>query len=341
MARTSVSLEPDARPTLLGHERECEAIDRLLRAARDSQGEAIVVHGDPGIGKTALLEYATAGAHGFQLLTAVGNEAELALPFAALQQLCSPCLAGLEQLPEPQRNALQVAFGLVTGVAPDRLLVGLAVLSLLSQLGAERPLLCVIDDTQWVDRESARALGFAARRVATERIALVFATRSITDEIRGLPELIVDSLGDVAATTLLRSVLPDRVDERVLERFVAEAHGNPLALLKLPRGLSPAQLAGGFALPVSVPIAGRIEASYRRRLGRLPAGPRRLLLIAAAEPTGDPVLVWRASEQLGVDESAAAAVEAEGLLDFGAARRVPTSAHALRRVPSGVGRRPS
>jgi len=276
------------------------------------------VHGEPGIGKTALLEYATAGAQDFQVLRAVGNEAEMALPFAALQQFCSPCLADVEQLAEPQRDALQVAFGLVSGVAPDRLLVGLAVLSLLSQFGTERPLLGVIDDTQWLDRESAHAFGFVARRLATERIAFVFATRTITDEVRGFPELIVDGLGDVAATTLLRSVLPDRVDERVLERFVAEAHGNPLALLELPRGLTPAQLAGGFALPVSVPVTGRIEASYRRRLTRMPAESRRLLLIAAAEPTGDPLLVWRAAEQLGVDESAAAAVEAEGLLDFGA-----------------------
>ncbi|MCU1459850.1 MAG: ATP-dependent transcriptional regulator, MalT-like, LuxR family, partial [Actinomycetia bacterium] len=318
MARSSVGVEPDAPRTLLGRKRECEAIDRLLSEARDRHGEAIVVHGDPGIGKTALLEYAIADAQGFQVLRAVGNEAEMALPFAALQQFCAPCLDSLGQLPEPQRDALQVAFGLITGVAPDRLLVGLAMLSLLSQLGTERPLLCIIDDTQWLDRESAQAFAFIARRLVTERIALMFATRSITEEVRGLPELVVDGLGDVAATTLLRSVLPNRVDERVLERFVAEAHGNPLALLELPRGLTPAQLAGGFALPVSVPVARRIEASYRRRLTRMPADSRRLLLIAAAEPTGDPLLVWRASEQLGVDASAAAVVEAEGLLDFGA-----------------------
>ena len=189
----------------------------------------------------------TAGAQGFQVLRAVGNEAERALPFAALQQFCSPYVAGVEQLPEPQRDALQVAFGLVTGVAPDRLLVGLAVLSLISELGSERPLLCVVDDTQWLDRESAQAFAFVARRLVTERIAFIFATRIVTEEVRGLPELIVEGLGDVAATTLLRSVLPDRVDERVLERFVAEAHGNPLALLELQRGLTPAQLAGGFA----------------------------------------------------------------------------------------------
>jgi hypothetical protein len=171
VARSSAGVEQDTRRTLLGRERECEAIDRLLMSARDRQGEAIVLHGQPGVGKTALLEYATAGAQGFQVLRAVGNEAEMALPFAALQQFCSPCLASLEQLPEPQRDALQVAFGLVTGVAPDRLLVGLAVLSLLSELGSERPLLCVVDDTLWLDRESAQAFAFVARRLVTERIA--------------------------------------------------------------------------------------------------------------------------------------------------------------------------
>src|SRR5258705_1210632 len=315
---------------LLGRRHECEMLDRLLVAARHGHGGAIVVHGEPGIGKTALLEYVVGAAQDVRVFRTLGNEAERELPFAALQQLCAPVLAGLEQLPGPQGDALRVAFGLMTGDPPDRLLVGLAVLSLLSQLGTERPLLCVVDDTQWLDRESAQALAFVARRLMTEHIAFVFATRTITDEVRRLPELIVDGLGDVAATTLLRSVLPDRVDERVLERFVAEAHGNPLALLELPRGLTPAQLAGGFALPVSVPVTGRIEASYRRRLTRIPAASRRLLLIAAAEPTGDPSLVWRAAEQLGVDETAAAAAGAEGVLAFGA--RVVFS-HPLVRSP--------
>jgi DNA-binding CsgD family transcriptional regulator len=341
VARSSVAGEPDAPRTLLGRQRECEAIDRLLGAARDGHGGAIVVHGEPGIGKTALLEYATARAQGFQVLRAVGNEAEMALPFAALQQFCSPCLASLEQLPDPQRDALRVAFGLITGVAPDRLLVGLAVLSLMSHLGTQQPVLGVIDDTQWLDRESAQAFAFVARRLVTEHITFVFGTRSITDEVRGLPEVILDGLGDGAATTLLHSVLPDRVDERVLERFVAEAHGNPLALLELPRGLTAAQLAGGFALPVSVPLAGRIEATYRRRLMRMPAESRRLLLIAAAEPTGDPLLVWRAAEQFGIGESAAAAVEAEGLLEFGTlvVFRHPLVRSAIYRAASAEERR--
>ncbi|MEA2532531.1 MAG: hypothetical protein QOJ93_342 [Actinomycetota bacterium] len=301
---------------LLGRRRECEVLDRLLGAARHGHGEAIVVHGEPGIGKTALLEYAVGAAQDVRVLRTLGNEAEMELPFAALQQLCAPVLAGLDQLPEPQGDALRVAFGLMTGDPPDRLLVGLAVLSLLSRLAAERPLLCVVDDTQWLDRQSAQAFAFVARRLAAEPIAFVFGARIVTDEVRGLSELVVEGLGEADALALLRSVLLDRVDERVLERLVAETHGNPLALLELPRGLTPSQLAGGFVLPVSVPLAGRIEASFRRRLDRLPAESRRLLLVAAAEPTGDPVLVWRAAEELGVDDSAAAAVEAEGLLDL-------------------------
>src|ERR1700730_8139723 len=301
---------------LLGRRRECEQLDRLLRSTRAGHGGAVVVVGEPGVGKTALLDYVSSAAEGFQVLRTVGNEAEMELAFAALQQLCTPGTAIVDQLPEPQRDALNVAFGTAAGVAPDRLLIGLAVLTLLSQLAAERPLLCIVDDTQWLDKESARACAFVARRLSAERITFVFGTREVTDEVRGLPELGVAGLGEAAATTLLQSALPDKVDERVLERLVAEAHGNPLALLELPRGLTPAQLAGGFALPPSLPIAGHIEASFRRRLVTLPSPSRRLLLVAAAEPTGDPLLVWGAAEQLGVDESAAAAVEADDLLEL-------------------------
>jgi DNA-binding CsgD family transcriptional regulator len=291
-------------------------LDRLLTSSRSGQGGAIVLLGEPGIGKTALLEYATSSALDFQVSRTIGNQAEKELPFAALQQLCAPGIAHVDQLPEPQRDALCVAFGLVTGTAPDRLLVGLASLSLLSQVASARPLLCVVDDAQWLDRESAQALGFVARRLASERIAFAVAARTVPDEMGGLPQLVVEGLHDPEALALLRSVLPDRLDEPVLDRIVAEAHGNPLALLELPRGLSPAKLGGGFALPVSLPIAGRIEASFRRRLSRLPSLSRRLLLVAAAEPTGDPALVWRAAERLGVDESASIAVEGEGLLEL-------------------------
>ncbi|HLI57935.1 MAG TPA: AAA family ATPase, partial [Actinomycetota bacterium] len=291
-------------------------LDRIVAAARDHRGEAVVLHGEAGIGKTALLEYATRAAPGFEVLRTTGNEAERDLPFAALQSLCAPQLTFLDQLPEPQREALGVAFGLTAGDPPDRLLVGLALLSLLSLVAAGRPLLCVVDDTQWLDKESAQACAFVARRIAAEPIAFLFAARRVPSEIKGLREITVLGLGRSASLALLHSVLPDRVDERVRERFIAEAHGNPLALLELPRGLTPSQLAGGYLLPVSVPVRGRLEASFRRRVGGLPADSRRLLVIAAADPTGDPLLVRRAAALLGVDEAAAIAVEAGGLLEL-------------------------
>jgi len=302
--------------TLLGRDAERGTLDELLDDARHGRGKAIVVHGEPGIGKTALLEYMIASARDFHVLRTVGNEAEHELPFAALQQLCAPGLADLSQLPEPQRDALGVTFGLVTGEPPDRLLVSLAVLSLLSQLAGDRPLLCVVDDTQWLDRESAEAFAFVARRLATEPIAFVFGSRAITDVIRGLPTLEVAELDRATSFALLRSVLPDRIDQSVLERVVAETRGNPLALLELPRGSTPGNLYGGFALPASVPMSSRIEEGFRRRLADLPTESRRLLLVAAAEPTGDPALVWRAAAQLGVTSSAADAVGNVGLLDM-------------------------
>jgi DNA-binding CsgD family transcriptional regulator len=209
-----------------------------------------------------------------------------------------------------------VVFGLSGGDRPDRLLVALAVLTLLSGLAEEQPLLCVVEDAQWLDRASAQAVGFAARRLANEGVAFLFGARELPDEVRGLPEMVVDGLNDRDARKLFGSVFPYRLDEQVLDRIVAETHGNPLALLELPRGLSPAQVAGGFGLPVSVPLAGRIEESFRRRLAGLPSPSRRLLLVAAADPTGDAALVWRAAELLGITDSAAEAAEAEGLVDL-------------------------
>jgi DNA-binding CsgD family transcriptional regulator len=303
---------------LLGRQSERDVLDGLLVAARGGQGGAIVVLGEPGIGKTALLEDVITSAEGVEVLRTAGNEAEVEFAYAALQQLCGPRLDGLDRLPGPQREALGVVFGLNSGNPPDRLLVALAVLTLLSKLAAERPVLCVVDDAQWLDRASAQAIAFVARRLATERVAFVFGAREPPDEVRGLPELVVEGLGDGDARALLDSVLPHRLDERVLDRIVAETHGNPLALLELPRGLTPAQLAGGFGLPVSVPLAGRIEESFRRRLVKLPSLSRCLLLVAAAEPTGDAVLVWRAAELLGIADSAADAVEADGLLELNA-----------------------
>ena len=300
---------------LLGRHHESDVLGRALLQARRGQGGAIVVLGEPGIGKTALIEDTVASAQEFRVLRSVGNEAEMELPFAALQRLCAPVLERLAELPGPQSSALRVAFGLASGDPPDRLIVGLAVLTLLSELAAERPVICVLDDAQWLDQASAQAVAFAARRVSAVSASLVFGARVVTEELQGLPELVLEGLGEADARELMGSVLPLRLDERVLEQIVSEAHGNPLALLELPRGLSPARLGGGFGLPVSVPLSGRIEESFRRRLRRLPPPSRRLLLVAAAEPTGDPVLVWRAAELLGIADSAADPVEAGGLME--------------------------
>jgi tetratricopeptide (TPR) repeat protein len=289
------------------------------RAARGGRGGVLVVHGEPGVGKTALLEYAVQAGRGFRVARAVGVEGEMELAYAALQQLCSPSLDFLEQLPDPQRDALAVALGLTAGRAPNPFLVGLAVLGLLSEAAAERPLLCVVDDAQWLDRASARALAFIARRLLAENIALVFGARQLSDALAGLPELHVGPLGHRDARALLDLALPGRLDEQVLDRIVVETRGNPLALLELPRGLPPAQLAGGFGLPAAVPLSAQIEESFTRRLAKLPRDARRLLLVAAADPTGDPALMWRAAQRLGIPESAAHKVESDGLLTLGAA----------------------
>src|SRR4051812_33137182 len=239
------------------------------------------------------------------------------LAFAALQQLCSPSLDLIEQLPDPQREAMEVAFGLSAGRPPNPFLVGLAVLNLLSEAAEEQPLLCAVDDAQWLDRASARALAFVARRLLAEKIAIVFAARQPIDALAGFAELRVEPLGHRDARALLDSILPARLDERVLERIVVETHGNPLALLELPRGLTPAQLAGGFGLPGLLPLADRIEQSFTRRLARLPRDTRRLLLVAAADPTGDGALEWRAAQRLGITELAAnSGAETQGLLAF-------------------------
>src|SRR3954451_15733455 len=302
---------------LLGREREREVLDRLLAAARGGHGGVLVMAGEPGVGKTALLEHAVGAAQEFRLLRTAGVEGEMELPYAALQQLWAPISDLMEALPAPQREALAVAFGLSAGQAPDPLLVGLAMLGLLSEAAEERPLLCVVDDAQWLDRASARALAFVARRLLAERIALVFATREPSAGLAGLPELHVGPLGHRDARALLESVLPARLDERVLERIVTETRGNPLALLELPRGMTPAQLAGGFGLPTAVPLSASIEESFTRRLANLPGGARRLLLVAAADPVGDTALVCPVARLLGIPQSVADALEAEDLLELG------------------------
>jgi RNA polymerase sigma factor (sigma-70 family) len=299
---------------LLGRRREREVLDRLLQAARNGSGSVLVLHGEPGVGKTALLEYAVESSPGFRVARASGVEGEMELPFAALQHLCSPFLELMQSLPQPQRDALAVAFGLSAGPSPNPFLVGLALLGLLSETAEERPLLGVIDDAQWLDGASARALAFVARRLLAERIALVFAARTLGDTTAGLPELDVTPLGHRDARALLESVLPAPLDDGVLERIVVETRGNPLALIELPRGLTPAQLAGGFGLPAAVPLSASIEESFTRRLARLPYDARRLLLVAAADPVGDPALVWGAATRLGISETAAETVQAEDLL---------------------------
>ncbi len=299
---------------LLGRQRERAVLERLLDTARDGHGAVLVVHGDPGVGKTALLEYAVEAGEDFHVLRAAGVEGEMELDYAALQQLCSPILEFSERLPDPQRDALGVAFGLSAGQAPSPYLVGLAVLGLLSEAAEQQPLLCLVDDAQWLDDASARSLAFVARRLLAERTALAFGTRGVGSGLARLPQLRVEPLGRRDARALLESVLAARLDESVLERIIAETGGNPLALLELPRGLTPAQLAGGFGLPAALPLSTGIERSFTRRLARLPRDTRRLLLLAAAEPVGDLALLWSAAQQLGIPETAARAVEAEGLL---------------------------
>jgi DNA-binding CsgD family transcriptional regulator len=305
---------PSAARHLFGRDRERAKLDLLLDAALSGSGGGIVLNGQPGIGKTALLCHAIEARPGFRVARGVGVENEMEIAFAALQQLCSPFLEFTDRLPHPQQAALEVAFGLDGGPAPNPFLVGLAVLGLLAEAAEEQPLLCVIDDAQWLDSASASALGFAARRLLAEKIALFFATREPVPALAGLLELHVEPLGRRAARALLESVLPAPLHDRVLERIVAETHGNPLALIELPQGLTPAQLAGGFGLPPAVALSASLEESFTRRLARLPYATRRLLLLAAADPTGDPALVWRAASRLRIPETAVQRAESEDLL---------------------------
>jgi DNA-binding CsgD family transcriptional regulator len=304
-------------PALRGRCGECGTLDRLIEAVRAGASQVLVVRGEPGVGKTALLDYLSGHAPGCRVVRAVGVQPEMELAFAGLHQLCAPMLDHLDRLPAPQRDALRTAFGISAGAAPNRFFTGLAVLGLLSEVAGERPLVCVVDDEQWLDRVSAQVLGFVARRLGAEPVGLVFGARDPGEELAGLPEMTVPGLEEGDARALLDSVLTGPVDSRVRERIIAETNGNPLALLELPWGLTPEQLAGGFGLPSEMPLAGRIEESFRRQLSALPAQTRRLLLLAAADPSGDPLLVWRAAAKLGIpDRAATRAVEA-GLVEFG------------------------
>ena len=296
---------------------ERDALDRLVDAVRGGQSRALVVRGEPGVGKTVLLDYLAGRARECRVARAVGVQTEMELAFAGLHQLCAPMLGRAEHLPVPQRDALRTAFGLAAGPPPDRFLVGLAALSLLSEVAGERPLICLVDDEQWLDQASARALGFVARRLVADPVGLVFAAREPGAELAGLPELEVGGLRESDARALLDSALAGPLDDRVRDQIVAETQGNPLALLELPRGLSPAELAGGFGLPGATPLPERIAKSFRRQLGALPEPSRRLLLLAAAEPYGDLPLIWRAAGQLGIPVQAAAPAVDAGLVEFG------------------------
>ena len=301
----------------------------------------LVVRGDPGVGKTALLRYLVSRAPGCRVVRAVGVQSEMELAFAGLHQLCAPMLDHLEAIPVPQREALRTAFGLAAGPPPDRFLVGLAALSLLSEVAGERPLVCVVDDEQWLDHASAQALGFVARRLAADPVGLVFAAREPSQELAGLPELTVAGLEEGDARALLDAALAGPLDERVRDQIVAETQGNPLALLELPRVLTPAELAGGFGLPGAAPLAGRIEESFRRQLDALSPEAWRLLLLAAADPSGDPLLVRRAAGRLGIPAQAGESAVAAGLVEFGVRVRFrhPLVRSALYRSASVQDRR--
>jgi DNA-binding CsgD family transcriptional regulator len=303
-------------PMLRGRQEERAVLDGLLDEARAGGSGVLVLRGEPGIGKTALLEHASESASEFRMLRAVGVESEMELAFAALHQVCAPVDDFVDRLPAPQRDALEVTFAVSAGAAPDRFLVALATLSLLSEAAQERPLLCVVDDAQWLDRASAQVLGFVGRRLLAEPVVLVFAARETTDALADLPELLVHGLDDADARKLLASVLPGRLDDRVADQLVAEARGNPLALLELPRGLSPAQLAGGFGLARALSLAGGIEHSFLQRLKALPEKTQQLLLVAAAEPLGDAALLWRAAERLGITGAAQEPAESAGLIEI-------------------------
>ena len=292
-------------PGLMNRDVERAVLDRFVAGVRAGEGQSLVVLGEPGVGKTVLLDYLTRQASGCRTVRAVGVQSEMELAFAGLHQLCGPLLGHTRRLPGPQQRALQTVFGLSEGPPPDPFMVGLAVLSLLSEVAGERPLICVIDDEQWLDRASAQTLTFAARRLAAEPVGVVFAARELGAELGGLPELVVEGLRERDARALLDSALAGPLDARVRELIVAETRGNPLALLELPRGLTQAELAGGFGLPGAAPLTGPIEESFRRQLEALPADTRRLLVLAAADPSGDPALMWRAAGQLGIPVQAA------------------------------------
>ena len=315
-------MHPPSR--LFGRTAELEILGRLIATVRRGRSAVLVVRGEPGIGKTELLRQLIAEASGFGVTRVAGVESEMELPYAGLHQLCAPMLGRLGSLAEPQRRGLSVAFGLASGDSPDRFLVALAALSLLAEAAQERPMLCVVDDAQWLDQASAQVLGFVGRRLLAEPVALVFAVRTpapgdpAPDYLADLPELRLGGLDEQSARALLATVISGPLDESVRARILAETRGHPLALLELYRGRSAADLAGGFALPDAGDLPRRIEDQYAARLGELPAEVQRLVLLAAADPVGDPALILRAAEVLGLDPGTMNLAVAADLLEFGA-----------------------
>src|SRR4051794_13870022 len=330
-------------PAFLGRSGERDVLDRLLETARGGQSAVLLIRGEAGIGKTALVRYAARRAAGFRVAQIAGVEAEMELPFAGLHHLCAPMLAQLDALPDPQQNALRVSFGLSSGDAPDRFLVALAALTLFAEVAGERPLLCLVDDAQWLDAATSQVLGFVARRLLAESVAIVLTVREPSDEreLADLPALSLGGLQDEDARALLSSVIPGRLDDRVRDRLVAETRGNPLALVELPRGQSTVELAGGFALPGAGTLPSQIEEHFRQRTASLPEATQRLMLLAAADPVGDATLLWRAAATLGVERQAAEPAAAEQLLEIGAQVRFrhPLVRSAVYRAASLTDRR--
>lgn len=314
-------MEPAALPQetarLIGRQAECDALDQLLSGVRAGESRALVMHGEPGVGKTALLEYVGGRAADCRVIRASGVESEMELAYAALHQLCAPLLDRLNSLPPPQRDALGTALGLRTGPVPDRFLIGLSVLSLFSDVAQAQPLVCLVDDLQWLDQASAQVLGFVARRLVADAVGFVAATRVPNADMRVLPTLAVKGLKEVEARALLDMVLTAPLDERVRDQLIAETRGNPLALLELPRSLTVHELAGGFGLPGAARLSVAMEESFRRWVEAFPDRSRNLLLLAAAEPLGDPTLLWRAAARLGIDADAATPAIEAGLAEFG------------------------
>lgn len=303
---------------LFGRRSECAVLDGMLAQVRGGSSGVLILRGEAGVGKTALLDYAIRSAVDLRVVRVAPVESEMELPFAGLHQMCRLLLDYLGGAPGPQRDALSVAFGLRAGPAPDHFLTGLALLSLLAEVAADQPLVCVIDDAQWLDPASAQALRIATQRLLDESVLVIAATRKPGGDTHGRSEVVVGGLPDADAQELLASAVQWPLDERVAEQIVAETRGNPRALLNLPAGLSPGQLAGGFGLPQALPVTGRLEQSFLRRMETLPDATRLLLVVTAADPSGDAALVWRAAARLGIAPSAAPPAAEAGLAQIGA-----------------------